>query len=56
MAYDSDLNQVLGLIQRVMRASPAVLHDIEPVIRVNTLADSSIEIAVKPWIPVSDCG
>jgi small conductance mechanosensitive channel len=56
VAYDSDLNRVLGLIQQIMHESPAVLHDLEPVIRVNTLADSWIEIAVKPWVAVSDCG
>ena len=56
VAYDSDLNRVLGLIQQVMHESPAVLHDVEPVIRVNTLADSWIEIAVKTWVAVGDYG
>jgi small-conductance mechanosensitive channel len=26
------------------------------VIRINTLADSWIEIAVRPWVPVTDYG
>ena len=34
----------------------AVLHDLEPVIRINTLADSWIEIAIRPWVPVTDYG
>jgi small conductance mechanosensitive channel len=33
-----------------------VLHDIEPVIRVSLLADSSVNIAVKPWVGVQDYG
>jgi len=56
VSYDCDLNHVLGLIQQVLNENGAVLRDIEPVIRVNTLADSSIEIAIKPWVGVSDYG
>jgi small conductance mechanosensitive channel len=56
VAYDSDLNRVLGLIQQVMQESSAVMRDVEPVVRVNTLADSWIEIAVRPWVAVSDHG
>jgi small conductance mechanosensitive channel len=33
-----------------------VLADPSPVIQVATLADSSIEIAVKPWVNVPDYG
>jgi len=56
VAYDSDLNRVLGLLQQVMHESSAVMREVEPVIRVNTLADSWIEIAVRPWVAVSDHG
>jgi len=54
VAYDSDLNRALSLIQQTLRDSPRVLQDIEPVICVNQLADSWIEIAVKPWVPASE--
>lgn len=56
VSYDCDLNRVLGLIQQVLNEHRAVLRDIEPIIRVHTLADSSIEIAIKPWVAVSDYG
>ena len=56
VAYDTDLNQALTLIQEVLRENKRVLHDVEPIIRVSQLADSSINIAVKPWVAVSDFG
>jgi small conductance mechanosensitive channel len=56
VAYDCDLNRVLSTIQQVLREHRSVLRDVEPVIRINTLADSCIEIAVRPWVPVTDHG
>jgi small conductance mechanosensitive channel len=56
VSYDCDLNRVLGLIQQVLRDNDAVLRDVEPIIRIGTLADSWIEIAVRPWVGVNDYG
>jgi small conductance mechanosensitive channel len=54
VAYDTELNQALTLIQEVLRDNARVLHDLAPVIGVRQLADSSINIAVKPWVGVQD--
>jgi small conductance mechanosensitive channel len=54
VAYDTDLNQALTLIQEVLRDNARVLQDIAPVIGVRLLADSSVNIAVKPWVGVKD--
>jgi small conductance mechanosensitive channel len=56
VAYDTELNQALTVIQEVLRENTRVLHDITPVIGVRLLADSSIDIAVKPWVAVPDYG
>ena len=56
VAYDTELNQALTLIQEVLDANTRVLRDIAPVIGVRLLADSSINIAVKPWVGVQDYG
>jgi small conductance mechanosensitive channel len=56
VAYDTELNQALTVIQEVLRENTRVLHDITPVIGVRLLADSSINIAVKPWVAVQDYG
>ena len=44
------------MIQEVLAENKRVLHDVEPVIRVSQLADSSVNIAVKPWVGVLDYG
>ena len=44
------------MIQEVLRENARVLHDLNPVIGVRLLADSSINIAVKPWVNVQDYG
>ena len=56
VAYDTELNQALTVIQEVLRENARVLHDMNPVIGVRLLADSSINIAVKPWVNVQDYG
>ncbi|HSH70856.1 MAG TPA: mechanosensitive ion channel family protein [Deferrisomatales bacterium] len=56
VAYDTDLNGAFAAIQELLRANPRVLHEPEPVVRVVELADSSITIAVKPWVSVPDFG
>jgi small conductance mechanosensitive channel len=56
VAYDTDLNGAFAAIQELLRANPRVLHEPEPVVRVVQLADSSINIAVKPWVSVPDFG
>jgi small conductance mechanosensitive channel len=54
VAYNTDLNQALAAINDIMRDNPRVLKDPAPVIQVAVLADSSINIAVKPWAKVPD--
>ncbi len=56
VAYDTELNQALTVIQEVLRENARVLQDMTPVIGVQLLADSSINIAVKPWVAVQDYG
>ncbi|MDF1553684.1 MAG: mechanosensitive ion channel family protein [Deferrisomatales bacterium] len=56
VAYDTDLNGAFAAIQELLRANPRVLPEPEPVVRVVELADSSITIAVKPWVSVPDFG
>jgi small conductance mechanosensitive channel len=56
VAYDTDMNLALALVQDVLSANPCVLQDIAPVIGVSLLADSSVNIAIKPWVSVKDFG
>jgi small conductance mechanosensitive channel len=56
VAYESDLALALGAIGDLVRANPRVLADPAPVIQVVMLADSAVQIAVKPWVAVADYG
>jgi small conductance mechanosensitive channel len=56
VAYESDLSLALGAIGDLVRANPRVLADPAPVIQVVMLADSAVQIAVKPWVAVADYG
>ncbi len=56
VAYDTDLNRALAAIRDLLRDNPKVLQDPEPVIRVAQLGDSSINVAVKPWVNVPEYG
>ena len=54
VAYDTDLTKALIAVRQVLSANARVLSAPEPVIAVNTLADSSIELCAKPWVNVPD--
>jgi small conductance mechanosensitive channel len=56
VAYSTDLNFAISAVSDVLRANPRVLQDPTPVVRVSMLADSSINIGVKPWVNVPDYG
>jgi small conductance mechanosensitive channel len=56
VAYSTDLNAALAAVNDALNRNPRVLKDPAPVVRVSVLADSSINIAVKPWVPVAEFG
>jgi small conductance mechanosensitive channel len=56
VAYESDLPLALGAIRDLVDANPRVLKEPTPVIQVITLADSAVQIAIKPWVAVADYG
>lgn len=56
VAYSTDLNLALLAVNDVLKGNPLVLQEPSPVVRVSMLADSSINIAVKPWVNVGDFG
>ena len=54
VAYDTELSHALSVIDEVLQHNPRVLKDPAPVIQVAVLADSSVNIAVRPWTNVMD--
>lgn len=56
VAYSTDLNVALAAVGNVLNQNPRILKEPAPVVRVATLADSSINIVVNPWVNVPDFG
>ena len=54
VAYNTDLNAALAAVNDVLKQSQRVLKAPPPVVGVSLLADSSIQIAVRPWVNVPD--
>ncbi len=54
VAYDTDLKDAIVVVRGVLDQSPRVLKEPTPFVGVTTLADSSIDISVRPWVKVSD--
>lgn len=56
VAYGADLPAALAAIRGLVQANPRVLAEPAAVIQVAALADSAVQIAVKPWVAVGDYG
>jgi len=54
VAYSSDLARALALVHEVLSANPRVRRDPAPVVGINALEGSSINISVRPWVAVPD--
>jgi len=56
VAYGTDLDRALSIIRDVLNRNARVLKNPAPVVGAAALADSSLVIAVKPWVAVADYG
>jgi small conductance mechanosensitive channel len=54
VAYSTNLPHALSVVRDVLKGNSRVMKEFPPVIAVTAMADSSINIAVKPWVSVSD--
>lgn len=54
VAYDTDIGEAKRLLREIVESDPRVLGDKEVQIGVLALADSSVNIAVRPWVAGSD--
>jgi small conductance mechanosensitive channel len=56
VAYDSDLPAALSLVHEVLAGNARVLQDPAALVQPVQLADSSVNIAVRPWVLIDDQG
>lgn len=54
ISYNSNIKKAKELALEVMNNHPMVLKDPEPMVLVRDLADSSINLAVRPWAKTED--
>src|SRR5208282_2890091 len=52
VAYGTNLNDATAIVRRVLSANPRVLKEPAPIVGVTLLADSSINVAIRPWTKV----
>lgn len=54
VAYGTNINQAIGIVRDILAKNPRLLKDPVPIVGVTMLADSSINISVKPWVPAGE--
>lgn len=54
VAYGTDMDMALRVIDEILRANPRVLQEPVPVFGVQRLADFNVAISINPWVSVSD--
>lgn len=54
IGYDDDLRQAKALLQQIISEDSRILADPAPVIAVSELADSSVNLVVRPWVKTAD--
>jgi len=56
VSYDTNIPSMLALVRDILSKNTRVLKELAPGLGIAALADSSITIAVKPWVAVNDYG
>jgi len=56
VAYTADITQTLAVVRELLGQNPRVLKEPAPMVGVTLLGDSSVNIAIKPWVGVADVG
>jgi len=54
IGYDDDIDRAQSILEEIVTSHPLVLKIPEPNIKLNELADSSINFICRPWVLTSD--
>ncbi len=54
ISYDDDIGKAIEVINRCLKEDQRVLQDPAPVVAVSELADSSVNLVVRPWCAKED--
>lgn len=54
IGYEDDIRAAKQILEEIMQAEERILKDPEPVILVSELGESSVDLAVRPWVSSAD--
>jgi small conductance mechanosensitive channel len=54
IGYDDDIDQAHQILEEIITSHPKVLKEPAPTIRMNALADSSVNFIARPWAKTGD--
>lgn len=54
VSYEDDLDKVIKITMDILKSHPKVLKDPAPVVAVTEMADSSVNLVVRPWTKTGD--
>lgn len=54
IGYEDDVDKAQSILEKIIESHPLILKTPVPVIRLNELADSSVNYVVRPWAKTSD--
>lgn len=54
IGYSTDLTLALSVVKNILQQNPTVLSEPAPVVGIAALNESSIALAIKPWVKVED--
>ncbi len=54
VAYEDDLRKARRVIEGVLSADPRILAEPAPIVAVNEMASSSVNLVVRPWVKTVD--
>ena len=54
IAYDDEIPKAESILENILESHAKVLKEPEPVVRLHTLNDSSVDFVVRPWVKSDD--
>ena len=54
IGYDDDIRKAKSTLEELVRADSRILEDPAPTVAVSELADSSVNLIVRPWVQTGD--
>lgn len=54
IGYDDDILQAKRVLNEIVASDDRILNDPAPTVAVSELADSSVNLAVRPWVATTD--